>query len=202
MATDLRVDQYIADAPAFAQPMLQHFRELVHAGCPEVEESIKWGRPMFLYRKKILFGMATFKAHCGFAFWQPEVIKLLEKDGIKGDEGSGTLGRITEMADLPGKRDLLRYIREARRLADEGAPSRAKRATPKPPAAVPDDLAAALDKNKAAAKAFDAFSASHRREYIEWITEAKREETRKTRIATTIEWLREGKSRNWKYLNC
>ncbi len=204
MMTDPRVDQYISDAPAFAQPMLTLFREVVHKGCPEVEESIKWGRPMFLYRKKILYGMAAFKAHCGFLFFQPGVRKLLEKEGLKSDEGSGSLGRITQMADLPSKQDLLRYVREGRRLMDEGAPHTAarKRSTGrKPPLAVPDDLAAALAQNQPAAKAFHKFSPSHRREYIEWITEAKRDETRQQRIAKTLEWLSEGKTRNWKYVN-
>jgi uncharacterized protein YdeI (YjbR/CyaY-like superfamily) len=204
MASDPRVDQYISAAPAFAQPMLTLFREVVHTACPQVEESIKWGRPMFLYRNKILYGMAAFKAHCGFLFFQPGVRKLLEKEGLKSDEGSGSLGRVTQMADLPSREDLLRYVREGRRLMDEAAPHTARRERstgPKPPLAVPDDLAAALAKDNTAAKTFHNFSPSHRREYIEWIIEAKRDETRQQRIATTLEWLREGKTRNWKYVN-
>lgn len=148
--------------------MLQLFRDLVHTGCPEVKESIKWQRPMFLYRKKILFGMAAFKAHCGFSLWQPEVGKMIAKDGIKSDEVSGSLGRITQMEDLPSKQDLLRYIREVRRLIDAGEPgafARKRSAGSKAPRPLSGDFAAALGKNKAAAKAFEAFSPSHRREY-------------------------------------
>lgn len=204
MSTDPRVDQYISDAPAFAQPLLKLFREVVRTGCPEAEESIKWGRPMFLYRKKILYGMAAFKAHCGFMFFQPGVRKLLEKEGLKSDEGSGSLGRITQLADLPSKEDLLRYVREGLHLMDDGAPHTAprKRSTrTKAPVAIPNDLAAALAKNETAATVFHKLSPSHRREYTEWITEAKREETRQQRIAKTLEWLSEGKTRNWKYVN-
>ena len=202
MPADPRVDKYIAAAPAFAQPILKYLRDLVHKGCPEIEETIKWSRPVFLYRKKILFGMAAFKAHCSFGFWNSEVGGLLELDGVKTDEGSGSLGKITQLADLPSKQDLLRYIRESKRRVDEPEPhpTLRRRATSPPlELVIPEDLAGALAQNETAAKAFHTFSPSHRREYIEWITEAKRAETRQKRVATTLEWLAQGRSRNWKY---
>lgn len=205
MATDPLVDRYIAGSAEFAKPILIHLRGLIHRGCPEIEESIKWSHPIFLYRKKIVFGMVAFKAHCGFGFWHPEMTKLLQQNGFKTDGASGSFGRITLLSDLPSGNDLLRYICEATRLVDE-APSKAsfrKRATtPKPELAMCDEFASALERNQAAAKAFQEFSPSHRREYLEWISEAKRDETRAKRIATALEWLAEGKSRNWKYQSC
>jgi uncharacterized protein YdeI (YjbR/CyaY-like superfamily) len=204
MPADPRVDQYIAAAPGFAQPILKYLRDLLYKGCPEIEETIKWSRPIFMYRKKILFGMAAFKAHCSFGFWNPEVGGLLELDGVKSNEGSGSLGKITQIADLPPKEDLLRYIRESKRRVEEPeARIAGRKRTPSALSeiVIPEDLAAALDQNKAAAKAFHRFSPSHRREYIEWIVEAKRAETRRKRVATTLEWPSEGKSRNWKYEN-
>ena len=210
MPTDPRVDRYIADAPAYAQPILQHLRGLIHQACPEIEETIKWSRPFFLYHNKILCGMAAFKAHCGFGFWQPETLKLLAKDGIRPQDSSGWLGRITAIDDLPPKRDLLRYFRETRGFIDERSSNKGSVPQPepkrskalKPAAEAPDDFAAALSANRTAARTFEAFSPSHRREYIEWIAEAKRDDTRRKRIATALEWLAEGKPRHWKYQNC
>jgi uncharacterized protein YdeI (YjbR/CyaY-like superfamily) len=201
MKTDRRVDAYIKQAAPFSQPILRHLRAHVHRGCPEVEEAIKWGMPAFLYRGKILCGMAAFKAHATFGFWHQDVRRLLEKElGNKAD-AMGGFGRITAVQDLPPDRDLQRYIRTAVQCEDSGAPRQEKpKARPAP--AVPPDLAAALKKNRKAATTFENFAPSHRREYIEWITGAKREATRAQRLATTLAWLAEGKSRHWKYQDC
>lgn len=204
MPTDKRVDEYIKRAPEFAQPILSHLRELVHKGCPEAEEAIKWNTPAFLYRNKILFSMAGFKAHCRFIFWRPEVAKLAGKKGAEGDDDGSIVGKVTQLAELPSDKEMLAYIREARRLADEGPRTSMmrKRSTPKPEIEIPPEFAAALAKHKAASRSFEAFSPSHRREYIEWISEAKRPETKTKRIETALEWLATGKPRNWKYMNC
>jgi uncharacterized protein YdeI (YjbR/CyaY-like superfamily) len=203
MATDKRVDQYIQRAPEFAQPILVHLRELVHKGCPEAEEAIKWSTPSFLYRNKILFSMAAFKAHCRFIFWRPEIAPMASKQGTECDDDGAVVGKVTQLADLPPDKDMLRYIREARRLTDEGPRTTLmrRRTTPKPELQTPPEFTAALAKNKTAYKTFQAFSPSHRREYIEWISEAKRPETKSKRIQTALEWLAEGKPRNWKYMN-
>ncbi len=205
MPTDQRVDQYIAKAPEFAKPILRYLRELIHEGCPDASEDIKWSRPGFLYRDKILYGLVAFKAHCSFYIFQPEIAKKLEDEGKHIDDSAGALSKITQVGGLPPRKELLRFIRDAARLLDASLSNPAPRkraAAPKPEASIPDDLAVALTKNKKAAAAFKQFSNSHRREYIEWITEAKREETRKKRIVTALEWLAEGKPRNWKYMNC
>jgi uncharacterized protein YdeI (YjbR/CyaY-like superfamily) len=200
---DPRVDASIAKAAPFAQPILKHLRAVVHRACPDVVETIKWNNPSFLYRDKILCGMAAFKAHCIFGFWHQQMEKLIAKDLGVTPAAGGLLGRITCLADLPGDATLERYIKHAMTLLETGVPARAARAArPKPEAKVPPDLAAALQKNKKAAAAFENFSPSHRREYIEWIVEAKRAETREKRLATTLEWLAAGKPRNWKYMNC
>ena len=202
MPTDKRVDDYIARAPEFARPILAHLRELVHQGCPEAEEAIKWSMPAFLYRNKILFSMAGFKAHCRFIFWVPEIAKLAGKQGAEKDDDGAIIGKVSELSDLPPDKELLRYIREARRLADEGKTKPMRKTTePRAELAVPIEFQAALKKNKGAAKAFEAFSPSHRREYVEWISDAKRPETRDKRIQTALAWLAEGKPRNWKYMS-
>lgn len=204
MPTDARVDRYIASAPAFARPILEHLRALVHEGCPEIAEDVKWSRPAFIYQGKILFGMSAFKAHCSFGFWNLELNKQLAASGVKAEEAAGSLGRVTSLRELPSDRELLSYIREAVRRVKEPAPTllTRKSAAPKPELTMPADFESALTKSKAAAHAFESFSASHRREYLEWILEAKRDETRQKRIATALEWLEEGKPRNWKYMNC
>lgn len=203
MPTDPRVDQYIAGASPFARPILEYLRELVHQACPDTEETIKWGRPMFLHQGKILCFVAAFKAHCAFGFWDPEMGKRVEGSGAASDTSSGSFGRITGLSDLPPKRVLLSHLRDARQRIEDGAaksPLGQRNKFPKPEAAIPEDLSAALAKDKVARQAFDGFSPSHRREYVEWITEAKRAETREKRIATTLEWLVEGKPRNWKHM--
>jgi len=196
---DPRVDAYVARSAPFAQPILVHIRELVHEVCPEVEETMKWSFPHFTYRGKILCSMASFKQHCALGFWKGS--EVVGGAGADPGEAMGQFGRITAPDDLPPREELAGYVRRAMELIASGggggAPS-PKRA-PKPPLAVPDSLTEALAGNEKARAAFEAFSPSHRREYVEWITEAKGEETRKRRIATALEWLAEGKSRNWKY---
>lgn len=201
--TDPRIDAYIAKSAEFARPVLRHLRALVHEACPEAEETMKWSSPSFLHNGKILCGMAAFKAHATFGFWHKEMATVLGKDGASADEAMGSLGRITSLADLPSDAAMRHYIRKAASLNESEAPGRPRPAR-KPAAAlpVPGDLAAALKKSKAAAATFEGFSPSHRNEYVEWITGAKREETRAKRVATTLEWLAEGKRHNWKYEKC
>ena len=199
MATkDPKVDAYIARSPAFAQPILKHLRKVVHAGCPEVVETIKWSRPHFDY-KGVMCGMAAFKEHCVFGFWNAELI--LDSGEKAGASVLGRFNRIRTLADLPNEKTLIGYVKKAAALNDAGVKAawRTERKKRKP-LPMPADFAAALKRNAKAHKTFDGFSPSHRREYIEWITEAKREETRKARLAKSIDWLAEGKPRNWKYV--
>lgn len=197
---DLRVDAYFAEAAPFARRILRHLRQLVHQGCPETEETIKWGSPFFLHRGRILCFMAAFKAHAAFGFWGPAMKKVLAADGHAKD-GRGLLGRITSRADLPGDRIMLGYLRTAVKLQDSGRSARLK-PKPRPAPPLPADLAAALKRNRQAAAAWAGFSPNARREYIGWITGAKRSATRATRLATTVGWVTAGRKRNWKYENC
>jgi len=199
---DPRIDAYIEKAKPFAQPILRHIRAVVHAACPKTEETLKWSMPTFMYEGEMLCGMAAFKEHAVLGFWKASLI--LDKQGRKlEDDAMGQFGCITSVKDLPTKRELTGYIKKAMELNEQGIKvKRAKAATPKAPARVPAELAAALEKNRKAAATFEAFPPSCRREYVQWITEAKQEATRQKRLATTIEWLAEGKRRNWKYENC
>jgi uncharacterized protein YdeI (YjbR/CyaY-like superfamily) len=196
--TDPRIDAYIAKAPEFAHPILQHLRAVVRKACPDVQESIKWSTPHFLYSDQLMCSMAAFKQHCTFGFWREK--ELFGDDPDK--TAMGQFGRITVLEDLPADRSISSLIKQAMKLNDSGIkPARATTKS-KTVLVVPDDLKAALKKNKKAATTFDGFSYSNQKEYVEWIVEAKREETRLKRLETTIEWLAEGKVRNWKYINC
>lgn len=196
-ARDPRIDVYIANAAPFARPILERLREAVHAACPECEETLKWRSPTFLYRGAILCGMAAFKEHAMFGFWKGA---LIDTGGAK-EAAMGQFGRLTSVDDLPGKRELARYIRQAMALEDAGVKTpRTKTGKPNPPAEPPAHLLRALARNKRARTTFEGLSPSHRREYVEWIIEAKREETRRRRLAQAVEWLAEGKPRNWKYV--
>jgi uncharacterized protein YdeI (YjbR/CyaY-like superfamily) len=207
-AVNAKVDAYIAKAAPFAQPVLNHLRELVHKACPDVAEEMKWSRPFFLHGGVIVANMSAFKEHCSFGFWGAEMGKVLGEDGVVQDGGMGSLGRIMSVKDLPADKVMLGYLRQAAKFIDEGLGDNritvARRVVKAPKAAVetPAEFAAALKKNKAAAKVFEAFSPSCKREYVEWIADAKREETREKRIAQAVEWIAEGKQRNWKYMEC
>lgn len=199
MTRDLRIDAYIERAAPFARPILAHVRTLVHKACRDVEETIKWGMPTFVHAGGILCGMAAFKQHASFGYWKHA---LVVGEGEPRD-GMGSYGKMTSLQDLPPDRILLAHIRKAMTLNETGVKAPVTRKpTPKPPPGTPEDLVAALKKNTQAKATFDAFPPSCKREYIEWIVEAKREETRAKRLAQTVEWLAEGKRRDWKYENC
>ena len=194
---DPRIDTYIEKSADFAKPILSHLRDVVHATCPDVEETMKWSFPHFMY-EGMLCSMASFKAHCAFGFWKGA---LVMGDESKDVEGMGNLGRITSVKDLPPKKVLAGWIRKAMALNEAGvkAPMKRKPALKKPALQVPKALMDALDRDPKARATFDAFPPSHRKEYVEWVAEAKTDATREKRIATTLEWLAEGKQRNWKY---
>ena len=201
--TDRPVDAYIENAAVFAKPILKHLRKLVHQACPNVEEAIKWQFPCFMYQG-MLCSMAAFKNHCTFGFWKHKLLFARDKaPGGSRDQGMGQFGRLTSLSDLPPDKVLLGYLKEAMHLNEQGIklPSPPKRAV-KRVLVVPDDLSAALQKNKKASDAFGNFSYSHKKEYLEWITEAKRQDTRQRRLDMTIQWVAQGKPRNWKYMNC
>jgi hypothetical protein len=172
----------------------------MHEACPEVEETMKWSAPSFVYAGGILAGMAAFKQHASFGYWKHA---LVMGEGAQRD-GMGSYGKMATLKDVPPKSRLVADIRRAMKLNEAGvkAPGTRKAIAPKPPAEAPPDLLAALAKNRKARTTFEAFAPSHKREYIEWITEAKREETRQKRLAQAVEWLAEGKRRNWKYETC
>jgi uncharacterized protein YdeI (YjbR/CyaY-like superfamily) len=203
-----KVDAYVAKAQPFAQPILEHLRELVHKGCPGIEETIKWSRPFFEYRGAILCNMSAFKEHCSFGLWGEEIGAVLREAGVVEREGMGSLGRITSVACLPTNKQIVGWIRQAAAFVESGqyiSPIAARRRVVKAPKAsleTPAEFAAALQRDKRAAKVFAAFSPSAQREYTEWIAEAKRLETRNKRVQTAVEWIAEGKQRNWKYQNC
>ncbi len=198
-----KVDAYIEKAAPFAQPVLEHLRELVHKACPDVEEAIKWSMPFFVYKGQILGNMAAFKAHCSFGLWGGEVSAVMRKDGVLSDDGMGKLGKITSLKDLPSDKAMLGYIKQAVAFVEDGGKTMQRKPTvAKAEPEVPAELSAALKKSKAASATFMAFSPSCRREYVEWIAEAKRPETRDKRVVQAVEWMAEGKQRNWKYQNC
>ena len=196
---DPRIDAYIAKAAPFAQTILQHIRKLVHKACPDITETMKWSFPHFEY-KGVVCSMAAFKQHCAFGFWKASIMKDPNKIMQIKDRGAmGHFDRITSIKDLPSDKIMIAYIKEAVLLNENGVKLPTKTKTVQKEIVVPSDIITALKKNAKAKKVFEAFSPSHKKEYIEWITEAKTEPTRIKRLNTMLEWLEEGKDRNWKY---
>lgn len=192
---DVRVDTYIDQSADFAKPILKHVRAIVHEACPACEETLKWRHPHFMY-KGMLAGVASFKEHCTLNFWKGS---LVVDAAARSEKAWGQLGRLTAIADLPPKATLLKWVRQAAALNDDGVKVTREPAAPKKPIRVPADLSAALEKNKKAQTAFAAFSPSKQRDYLEWLTDAKTDDTRSKRLATAVVWISEGKSRSWKY---
>jgi uncharacterized protein YdeI (YjbR/CyaY-like superfamily) len=189
---DPRVDAYIAKSAEFARPILDHVRDVIHEAIPDVEEDIKWGAPFFNY-EGVICGIAAFKEHCAINLWKASLIV-----GDKTGESAGQFGRITKLSDLPSDKALKGYFKQAARLNESGVKQpRAKKKTTE--LVVPAELQKALKANKKAAAAFEKFPPSHKREYSQWIAEAKGEDTRARRVSTAVEWIAEGKGRNWKY---
>lgn len=191
------VDAYITRSAPFARPILRHLRAVVHAGCPAVEETLKWGHPAFMH-EGMLCGMAAFKAHATFGFWKHKLLFGDERLGKSDEDAMGQCGRITSIADLPARRLLVTLVKRAAALNEKGV------RTPRPPKRaraiiVPTYLTAALKRSAKARATFQSLSPSRKYEYIEWLTEAKGADTRARRLATAIEWMAEGKHRNWKY---
>jgi uncharacterized protein YdeI (YjbR/CyaY-like superfamily) len=207
-AFDSRIDAYIAKSKPFAQPILNHLRELVHKACPTVVETMKWSRPFFEYKGVILANMSAFNEHCSFGFWGEEIAAVLREANLLQPDAMGSLGRLTRVEDLPAHKQMLSLLRQAVTFIDSGqytSPIAARNKvvkTPKAPIEAPSEFTKALKANKKASTAFAAFSPSCKREYVEWIADAKRAETRDKRIATAIDWIGEGRQRNWKYQNC
>ena len=202
---DPRVDVYIAESRPFAQPLLSHLRKLVHKACPGVVETIKWSRPFFEYKGVILANMSAFKEHCSFGFWGEEISAVLRDLRVLQPDAMGSLGRLTRIEDLPNNKQMLDLLGKAASFINSGqytSPIAARHKVAKalaPAVEAPPEFTRALKANKKASAAFAAFSPSCKREYVEWIAEAKRAETREKRIITAIDWISDGKQRNWKY---
>ncbi len=201
--TDKRVDAYIEKSQPFAKPILKKLRELIHKGNPDVEETIKWGMPSFDYKGPFC-SFASFKEHAAFGFWKYQLFKdpdnYLQDISNKGGNAMGNFGRITSLKDLPPDKVIIDFVKQAKKINDDGIKLQPKQKKPKAELVVPDYLQNVLKKNKKAEKNFNNFSYSHKKEYIEWIAEAKTDDTKNKRIETAIEWISEGKSRNWKYM--
>jgi uncharacterized protein YdeI (YjbR/CyaY-like superfamily) len=197
-----RIDNYIFEAAPFAQPILEHLRYLVHQACPDTEEAIKWGHIFFQHSSGYICNMGAFKKHCAFGFWleskmdDPQGLLVRSKDKKK----DSPLARITKPSDLPSDKILKQYIKQAMALLEKGAKlSRPKADNKAVVAEMPDYFTAALKTNPTARGYFAAFSPSAKKEYIQWLTEAKTAVTRNKRLATAIDWIADGKTRQWKY---
>lgn len=199
---NVEIDRYIEKASPFAQPILRRVRELVHSSRDDIEEALKWRSPTFLVDGKIICGMAAFKEHCVFAFWHQAVQAEIAKENAKVRAALLERGCLTDVAQLPSAKIVAKYVRRSVELYAADVPSLRRAKERKPELEMPADFEAALKKNSRARTHFAAFSPGKRRDYIEWITTAKRTETRLERLETAVEWIAEGKARHWKYETC
>ena len=198
---DKRIDAYIAKSADFAKPILNHIRSLVHKACPDVEETMKWSFPHFDYKGEMMCSMAAFKQHCAFGFWKASLMKdPVLMQNAKSETAMGHLGRITSLKDIPPDKKMIDFIKEAMKLNDAGVKIIKPKTVAKKELVIPEYFTDAVMKNKKAWATFEKFSPSNKKEYVEWITGAKTDETRNSRLKQAIEWMAEGKPRNWKYM--
>jgi uncharacterized protein YdeI (YjbR/CyaY-like superfamily) len=196
---DKRVDEYIEDAEDFAKPILKHLRALVHSADSRITETIKWGFPSFEFKGPVC-SMTGFKAHLAFGFWKESLIPGIEKYfPAEEKKAMNTFGRVQKRSDLPSDEVLIKFIKTAIKLNEDGIKVKRAASIDLSNQEIPSAFNTALEKNKKAKEAFEKMSPSHKKEYLEWIVDAKSEETRDRRIKQTIEWVSEGKSRHWKY---
>lgn len=207
MKKDKRIDAYIARSADFAKPVLEHIRKLVHQASPDMEETIKWGMPHFDHEGKSVVSMAAFKQHAVFGFWKAELIKdpknYMQARKAQGGDAMGHGGKLTSVKDLPPDKVFIDFVKQAIRLNQEGVklPPREKKSVDPKNTTAPDDFAKALKKNKKAWQVWEEWTPGKKKEYVDWIKEAKTDITRNKRIETSVEWISEGKIRNWKYVN-
>lgn len=109
--TDPRIDACIAQSAEFAQPILTHLREVIHAACPQVQETMKWSRPHF-ESSGFLCGMSAFKAHCAFGLWEGALLF----PGRSDREAAGHFGRLASVEELPSKEVMTGYVKQADRV--------------------------------------------------------------------------------------
>ncbi len=198
---DSRVDAFIDKSADFAKPILTHLRQLVHQACPQIQETIKWGFPFFDYKGPVC-QMAAFKQHMAFGFWKTSLLTDPYKVLNPGEEAAaGSFGKITSLADLPSDKILIEYIEEAVKLNESGkkVPAKVKPVAEKKELITPPEFLIMLADNATAKTHFENFSPSKKKEYIEWFVDAKSDVTRQKRMEQALEWISEGKSRNWKY---
>ena len=198
MKSDPRIDAYIEQAQPFAKPILKHLRKLVHKASPDITETIKWGAPFFEY-KGLIGGMAAFKQHCAFNFMKRQLMKDVDIFDSNNRDAKGHLGKITSLEDLPDDNVMLGYLKEAIQVNEDEKKVDKKATAVKQEMLIPGEIKAALQQNKAASDFFTSLPPSHKKEYIVWITEAKTEATRTKRLTTMLEWLQEGKRRDWEH---
>ncbi len=197
---DDRIDAYIAKSADFAKPILIHIRQVVHRASPLINETVKWGMPFFDYKGPICM-MAAFKQHCAFGFWKASRLKDPDRllQGSDEEAAAGSFGRINTITDLPSDEALIGFIHQMIIMNESGIKEPKKLSTPKAAIPMPDDFDKLLRDNLAAMGNYEKFSPSSKREYLEWFAEAKTDATREKRMQQAVEWIAEGKTRNWKY---
>ena len=199
------IDSYIEKAADFAKPILMKIREIIHKACPEVTESIKWSFPNFEYKGHIICSMSAHKKHCSFGFWRGNDMedpdKILQQTG---KTAMGHLGQLKSIDDLPKDEIITRYLLQAIELSQKtksksnsNAEVKVKKSIAAPE--VPDYFMELLKQSPGAKLNFEKFSNSCKKEYVEWISDAKTEKTRLKRLSEAMEMIKEGKNRNWKY---
>lgn len=202
MSKNSDIDNYIAGKAPFAQEILTHLRQIIHNAAPDITETIKWRQPCFEHNG-LVCSVAAFKKHVTFSFFKGKLLNDSNNIFPTSDNNELTSLKFSVLADIPQDDILTAFIQQAIALnADSNCKRKSTQRKDKDTLVMPNDLAAALASTPAAQSTFNNFSYSKQKDYIEWLTSAKRETTRVTRLATTVQWLSEGKARNWKYENC
>jgi uncharacterized protein YdeI (YjbR/CyaY-like superfamily) len=194
------IDEYINKSEEFARPILLHLRKIIHLACPDVEETIKWSFPNFEYKGQILCSMASFKKHCSFGFWLGAEMEDPENILNKvGNTNMGNFGKIINHNSLPDDNIIIKYIHEAMKLSESGTKKKTSKIKDKKSLEIPVYIIEFIEKYPKAKVVFNNFSNSCKKEYVQWIEEAKQVSTKLKRLEKAVSMMEEGKEFNWQY---
>jgi hypothetical protein len=187
-----QINQYMAELPEWQRRMLVRLRQLIHEAAPEVEEAWRWDKPHF-DNAGIMVGLCAFKEHVAVWFHKGALLKDTKKlfEATARTEEKGMRAYKLHEGDKINEAAFLDLVKQAVAVNDKGTKLREAKPTKKA-LVVPEDLEQVLRKDPTAWANWEAFPVGHRRAYVEWVTDARQEETRKRRIAQSLEKIREG----------
>lgn len=196
-----KVDEYILKKEKWQQEL--HILRSIFLDLP-LGETIKWGAPVYVFQGKNIVGLAAFKKYFGLWFFQGALLKDKQKVFVNAQEGKTKAmmqWRFYALEEI--KTDLIKdYVLEAIENVKQGKEIKPVRRNKKSKLIIPPELLNTLDENRELKEKFETFTESKKREFAEYIIDAKRSTTKASRLQKIIPMILRGEGLNDKYRNC